>query len=134
MTDSSTTPPDVLGPLERRVMAQLWAGGSQTVGTVLEALNSTSDRQLAYTTVMTILVRLFEKGYLHRTKEGRHFRYEAAVDQDEASVQAQAGRRDLLRLIDRYGAESVAGFATEIGEAGLAKRLRGLAARHRGGP
>lgn len=112
---------DILGPLERRVMAQLWEHGAQTVGVVLEALNAEGGRVLAYTTVMTILVRLHEKGFLTREKEGRHFRYAPAAD--ESSLPAQAGRRELSRLIERYGADSVAEFAADLGEGDLAKRL-----------
>lgn len=116
----------ILGPLERRVMTRLWEAGPQKVGEVQEALNEAAERQLAYTTVMTILVRLNEKGLVARTKEGRHYRYVAAVD--EASLEAQVGRRELSRLIDRYGAASVAGFAAELlGEGDLASRLGELA-------
>lgn len=120
-----TTASNVLGPLELRVMAQMWAHGAHSVGEVLEALNARAGRPLAYTTVMTILVRLHEKGYLSREKEGRHFRYTPAVD--ESSVPAQAGRRELSRLIARYGADSVAEFAADLGEGDLAKRLADLA-------
>lgn len=115
----------VLGPLEQRVMARLWEAGPQTVGDVMDALNASAARRLAYTTVMTILVRLHEKGLVTREKDGRNYRYTSAVD--ENSLEAQLGRRELNRLIDRYGAASVAGFAAELGEGELADRLRTLA-------
>lgn len=115
----------VLGPLEHRVMARLWEAGPQTVGDVMDALNASAARRLAYTTVMTILVRLHEKGLVTRQKDGRNYRYTAAVD--EGSIEAQLGRRELNRLIERYGAASVAGFAAELGEGELADRLRTLA-------
>ena len=117
--------PAILGPLERRVMERLWAVGPQSVSEVLEAMNASSPRSLAYTTVMTILVRLHEKGLVTRQKDGRHYRYSAAVD--ESSLEAQVGRRELNRLIERYGAASVAGFAAELGEGDLADRLAQLA-------
>lgn len=106
-------------------MAQLWGHGAQSVGEVLEALNAEAGRALAYTTVMTILVRLHEKGYLSREKEGRHFRYTPAFD--ESSLEAQVGRRELSRLIERYGADSIAEFATDLGQGDLAERLAGMA-------
>jgi predicted transcriptional regulator len=117
---------DYLGPLERRVMERLWSGGPQTVGDILDAINSASDRRLAYTTVMTILVRLHEKGYATRVQTGRTYTYEAAMD--EPALAATVGRRELTRLIQRYGAASVAGFAEDLGTVGepLAKRLREL--------
>ena len=117
----------MVGPLERRVMDHLWRFGPSTVGEVRAALNLESPQQLAYTTVMTILVRLSDKGYLSRTREGRHFRYAAAFD--EASLPAAVGRRELRRLIERHGADSVAGFAADLAgvDSELTARLRKLA-------
>jgi predicted transcriptional regulator len=115
----------VLGPLEHRVMTRLWQAGPQGVGDVMEAINGSSERQLAYTTVMTILVRLHDKGLVTRSKVGRHYRYTAAVE--ESLLGAQVGRRELNRLIERYGAASVAGFAAELGENDLADLLAKLA-------
>lgn len=125
MDDTTEAATAVLGPLEQRVMARLWQAGPQAVGEVVEALNGSADRQLAYTTVMTILVRLHEKGLVTRQKDGRQYRYTASVD--ASSVDAQLGRRELNRLIERYGAASVAGFAAELGEGDLARRLKKLA-------
>jgi predicted transcriptional regulator len=118
---------EILGPLERRVMDQLWNVGPATVGEVLETLNRASTRQLAYTTVLTITSRLYEKGYLTRAREGRHFRYAAAFD--EASLPGELGRRDLLRLIEQHGASTVAGFAADLAgpESELTAHLRHLA-------
>lgn len=113
-------------------MDQLWARGEGSVGEVLEALNAEGDRTLAYTTVMTILVRLHEKGYVNRTKEGRHFRYTPAFE--ATSLPAQVGRRELGRLIARYGAESLAEFAADLGEGDLAGRLEDLAKSRRSEP
>ena len=129
MNDTPGVPTTVLGPLEQRVMARLWQAGPQAVGEVMDALNGSAERQLAYTTVMTILVRLHEKGLVRRQKEGRHYRYTAAVD--ESSLVAEVGRRELNRLLERYGAASVAGFAAELGEGDLADRLATLARARR---
>lgn len=108
-------------------MDHLWRSGPSTVGETRAALNLESSQQLAYTTVMTILVRLSDKGYLSRTREGRHFRYAAAFD--EASLPAAVGRRELRRLIERHGADSVAGFAADLAgvDSELTARLRELA-------
>ncbi len=125
MNDTTEGAAAVLGPLEQRVMARLWQAGPQAVGDVMEALNGSADRQLAYTTVMTILVRLHDKGLVTRQKDGRNYRYTAIVD--ERSVEDRLGRRELNRLIERYGAASVAGFAAELGEGDLADRLAKLA-------
>jgi predicted transcriptional regulator len=117
----------VLGPLERRIMDQLWSAGPATVGATRDALNSTGSHQLAYTTVMTVLVRLSQKGYVTRTQEGSHYRYAAAFE--EAALPAAVGRRELRRLIERHGAESLAGFAADLAgvDSEITTRLRELA-------
>lgn len=129
MRDEETAAARLLGPLERRVMRRLWTDGPQTVAEVLGALNKGEFRPLAYTTVMTILVRLHDKGYLTRQKEGRHYRYAAGFD--ESALEAQVGRRELSRLIERYGAASVARFAVDLGATGLAEPLASLARKRR---
>ena len=120
---------NVLGPLERRIMGHLWQSGPSTVAETRDALNKASRQQLAYTTVMTILVRLHEKGYMTRAPEGRHYRYTAAFD--EASLPAAAGRRELRLLIERHGAKTLAGFAADLAGADstLTARLQELAER-----
>ena len=117
-------PTDVLGPLERKVMVRLWAAGPSTVAEVAAALNEGSDSPLAYTTVMTILARLFEKGFVGRTKEGRGYRYTTAADESE--LEAAAAKRDLRQLFERYGSTTVATFAADLAGADpeLVRRLR----------
>lgn len=108
-------------------MTHLWRRTTATVAQIVEALNAESDRKLAYTTVMTILVRLHEKGYVTREATGRSYLYQPAMD--EAGLRASVGRRELGSLIERYGAASVAQFAEDLrtSNAGLAARLRTLA-------
>lgn len=119
---------EMLGPLERRVIGQLWSAGPSTVREVRDALNAVTPRPLAYTTVMTILGRLYKKGFLTRTPEGRHHRYAPVLD--EASLPAEVGRRELRRLVERHGAATLAGFAADLADAELTARLRELAATH----
>jgi predicted transcriptional regulator len=110
-------------------MEHLWRNGPATVGEVRAGLGASDRRGLAYTTVLTILVRLHEKGFVTRTKESRHFRYAAAFD--EGGLRAELGRRELNRLIERHGAETVAGFARDLvgGNEDLVRQLRQLADR-----
>jgi predicted transcriptional regulator len=63
-----------LGPTEARLMELAWRHESLTVKSALFHLGPNSN--LAYTTVMTVLNRLSEKGLLARTREGRNFVYE----------------------------------------------------------
>ena len=111
-------------------MARLWTDGQQTVAQIVNALNDGSKRKLAYTTVMTILVRLTDKGYAQRTATGRQYLYTAAMD--EATLAATVGRRELGRLIERYGATSLAAFAQDLTPGSdLVRRLRQLAEAER---
>jgi predicted transcriptional regulator len=126
-------PTDVLGPLERKVMVRLWAAGPSTVAEVVAALNDASASPLAYTTVMTILARLFEKGFVSRAKDGRGFRYTAAAE--EAELESAAAKRDVRQLIERYGSSTVATFAADLAGADpeLVGRLRELTDTAEGG-
>ena len=67
---------------ELEVMGVLWERGSGTVAEVREALSA----DLAYTTVLTTLQRLVEKGYARREEEGRAHRYGPAVERRAASA------------------------------------------------
>lgn len=61
----------ILSGRETDVMNVLWERGSATVSEVLEALPD----PLAYTTVLTILQRLEEKGHVRHESEGKAHRY-----------------------------------------------------------
>nr|WP_272919963.1 BlaI/MecI/CopY family transcriptional regulator [Streptomyces sp. SID4948] len=65
-----------MGELEDVVMTRVWEWNRPvTVREVLEDL--TQERSIAYTTVMTVMDNLRQKGWLRRTAEGRAYRYEA---------------------------------------------------------
>ncbi len=72
----------------------LWAKGQATVSEVVDALPPDAD--LAYSTVLTTLRILEEKGYLTHLKQGRAFVYAAAVER------AAAQRSALTQLLDRF--------------------------------
>lgn len=65
--------PDVLGPLETEIMDAVWKRGEVTVRDVHEALAEL--RPIAYTTVMTTLGRLADKGLLRRVEDQPAHRY-----------------------------------------------------------
>jgi predicted transcriptional regulator len=67
---------------ELRLMDVLWAKGKATVSDVVEGLPE--DIPLAYSTVLTTLRILENKGYIRHTKEGRAFVYQPVVDREEA--------------------------------------------------
>jgi len=69
---------------ELDVMAVLWERGPSTVAEVQEQLVD----ELAYTTVLTILRTLEEKGRVRHEEEGRAYRYHPLVDRDSAGESA----------------------------------------------
>jgi predicted transcriptional regulator len=78
------------GALEAEVLAALWvAGRPLTPAEVRGAL----DDELAYTTVMTTLARLYDKGAVSRERSGRAFAYSPVQDQAGAAAARMA---DLL--------------------------------------
>ena len=121
MSDRSE-PRRVLGALESEVMATLWSTASAlSVRQVLERLNEGRTPPLAYTTVMTVLARLAEKGVLTREQVGRGFTYSPAVG-DEAGIAVRGVVRD-------YGEAAVAQFVEQAKtDPRLYRRLRRLMA------
>jgi len=82
---------DRLTPLELDIMNILWRLGSANVQAVQEAL----PRELAYTTVQTVLNILHRKGKVKRAKRDRAYLYTPAVSQN------QVARRAVTDVVDR---------------------------------
>lgn len=110
----------VLGPLESEVMDVLWQESQpMPVRAVLTELNQRRDTPLAYTTVMTVLSRLAERGALRRQAAGRGYTYEAAV--------GNAAEIAVRQLLDDYGDAALASFVDHVdGDEQLRSRLRRL--------
>lgn len=74
-----------MGELEAQVLEVLWeADGWLTPGDVHAVL--AKKRPLAYTTAMTILVRLWNKGTLERRREGRAYAYHPVQTREERAA------------------------------------------------
>jgi len=84
-------PDDVFTPRELDVMSILWDLGSATVAEVRERMSD----PLAYTTVLSALQTLEEKGHVFHEAEGRAYRYHPTVDW------RTAGTRELRRLLKK---------------------------------
>jgi predicted transcriptional regulator len=85
------TPRRQRGRLEHEVVAVLAEhGAAMTPGQVRDALAA----DLAYTTVMTTLARLCDKGVVTRERTGRAFAYQAVLDEDEITA------RRMQRMLD----------------------------------
>jgi predicted transcriptional regulator len=87
-------PSPTLTEAELRLMNVVWTRGPSTVGDVVDALPN--DVDLAYSTVLTTLRILEEKGYLRHAKEGRAFVYHPVVGRDEVS------RNAIRYVLDRF--------------------------------
>ena len=90
-----------MGALENEVLAALWTSdGGATPGEVLERL----PEGLAYTTVMTILTRLWKKGLVERNRVGRAYLYRPRFT--EAELAASRMQEQLQQTKDREAALS----------------------------
>lgn len=124
-----------LGDLERAVMDHLWSTPEpQTVRQVHEALSARRD--LAYTTVMTVLQRLAKKNLVSQLRDDRAHRYAPMRGRDELVAGlmvdaldqvADVGSRQaaLMHFVERVGADEA--------EA-LRRALADLEAHQRGTP
>lgn len=113
-----------LGKLEAAVMDVLWsADGALTVRDVLEKMPP--QRNLAYTTVMTVLSNLHRKGMVAREPAGRAYSYRPTVSREGA---AAASLREILDAADDprsvllYFAETASEEESTVLRDGLARR------------
>ncbi|MFI0723533.1 BlaI/MecI/CopY family transcriptional regulator [Streptomyces sp. NPDC021224] len=114
------------GELESEVLAALWAAGEPVgAGAVREQVAGDP----AYTTVLTILTRLYDKGLVTRKRAGRSYLYSPV--RDEAG-HAAAGMRNLLE----HGGDRAAVLARFVSElpAEDEKLLEQLLRDHMTGP
>lgn len=100
-----------MGALELEVMNSVWRRRKATVRQVLGDLQQAGGRP-AYTTVMTTMTRLAEKGFLLRNKQGKAFVYRPAhTKKGQTSALASEVARAFLR---DFGQVAVAQFAKEL--------------------
>ena len=99
-----------LGPLEQNIMNCLWRKEKASVRDVYSCLETS--RKIAYTTVMTVMNRLVEKGLLTREKYGKAFIY------SPRKTKEQTAKGMIKRIVDsfvqQYGHEAVTAFTDEL--------------------
>lgn len=107
-----------LGELELAVMDWIWK--QERPVTVPEVHNQLLERRkLAYTTTMTVMSRLHEKGMLGRREERRPYTYWAAMDREDyladlmlgALVKVRDRKAVLARFVERIGPSDAAVLA-----------------------
>src|ERR1700726_4550342 len=99
-----------LAPLELDCMNALWRLGQATVRDVHAALATTRPR--AYTTIMTILDRLAQKGVVQRQKAGRAWLYKPGLSAAEARSHA------IAQVVDGFFDGSPQALAAHLSMAG----------------
>ena len=116
-----------LGDLERAVMDVLWdlpEGEESTVREVHAKL--AESRDVAYTTVMTVMDRLARKGMVLQEKEGRAYRYRAKATR--AGMTADLMRDTLADLGSNEREPALVAFVEEASADDLAAQRRALEA------
>ena len=94
-------------------MEEVWRLGTATVRDVFEVLNK-GPRQRAYTTIMTIMVRLHRKGMLTRERQGKSDVYSPQMGR-AAYLDARASA-EVEAVIAQFGDLAIAHFADHVGD------------------
>lgn len=101
----------VLGDLESEIMEIVWQSeGAVSVHSVTDALQK--KRKAAYTTVMTVMNRLVEKGLLSRQLKGQAYLYHSTLSKDKFLV--RISRQIIKNFVSNFGEAAVAHFAEEV--------------------
>jgi predicted transcriptional regulator len=107
-------PPPALHPLEAEVMNGAWDRGEASVREVMDAVNPSAPAPRAYTTYMTILSRLTEKGLVTRRQDGKTGYFRVAHTREQyADLRAQA---EVAALVDMFGDVALSHFARQMAE------------------
>ena len=115
-----------LGPLETEILKIVWELGCVTVKDVHKRILTDPDRELAYTSVTTVLRRLTQKGWLTCDRSDRTFYWRPLISCQEA--QALEAYERLQRFLAVGNPDIVAAFADSIDQASL-EQLAAIAQR-----
>jgi len=105
---------DVLGPLAAAIVREVNARGEASVADVLASLRRTQGRDHAYTTIMTVMARLHERGVLVRERRGRQYVYRPAAPETELVDRLSGLAVD--RVVERYGSAALRHFAIRLAD------------------
>lgn len=115
-----------LGPLETEILNIVWDGTRLGATEIHDRILADPDRELAYGSVMTVLRRLEQKGWIAYEKEGRILYWQARISRKEA--QAITAYDQLNRFLEISNADIVAAFANDLDRASIDK-LEAIATR-----
>lgn len=112
----------LLGPLEGRIMRLAWAGRLAEPFTVRDVHTRLAD--LAYTTVMTTVARLAEKGLLAADEVSHRRAYLYSLALSPAEFLRRSSEEQVDDLIARFGDVALAAFAGRLNTLSAAQRRR----------
>lgn len=115
-----------LGPLEAEILNIIWELGSVTVKDVHDRILADPSRELAYTSVTTVLRRLTQKGWLACDKTERSFTWRPLVSRSQAQV--LKAHDQLHQFLAVGNPDVVAAFADSLDSASL-EQLQAIAHR-----
>ena len=115
-----------LGPLESEILNIVWDLKIATVKKVHEKILQDPDRELAYTSVTTVLQRLAKKGWLKCSKKGRAFSWQPLVSREQA--RAIRSYEHLNGFLAVSNPDVVAAFADSLDTASL-EQIEAIASR-----
>ena len=113
-----------LGALETEIIDILWTKAGATARDVLDQILVDPDRELTQASVLTVLKRLEQKGWVQRVRQGRVSQWQVTVSRERA--QALQAYEHLNRFISVSNPDVVAAFANELDAASL-DRIESLA-------
>ena len=104
-------------------MEEVWRRGEPTtVRVVMDALNRKAKPPRAYTTYMTVMRRLSDKGLLNRRRSGRSDTYEAALTREQ--YRDRRAEAEVRGLVDQFGDAALAHFARSLASLDPAQQRR----------
>ncbi len=109
----------LLGELEKKIMKIVWVSKQPvTVRMVFDAISS--KRNIAYTTVMTIMGRLVAKGYLKKQTLGKAYLYKTTCSQNR--FLKEISRQTINNFVAIFGESAIAYFTEELEKIPVAQR------------
>ncbi len=106
-----------LGPLEAEILSIIWDLGCATVKQVHEHILADPDRELAYTSVTTVLRRLTQKGWLVCDESNRAFVWRPLISRREDKI--LRAHQQLNQFLAVGNPDVVAAFADSLDSASL---------------
>lgn len=103
---------EILGPLEEEIMEYVWSNDQAAVRDVWMVIKK--NRKIAYTTVMTVMDRLYKKKMLKRKHKKNAYIYRAAVDKETFTRETTASVVESLLL--QFGDAAIAQFIDVLDE------------------